>query len=105
MVFLFRDKSVVNIFFLILLSVGIHMHFFMAAPLLIAGQNDGLLSVLLLQYLQGLNPAVLFVSYQAIVLLQAIRLNMVLTDFRMFQTTNYTTAMTYILLTGFLSQW
>jgi hypothetical protein len=30
---------------------------------------------------------------------------MVLTDFRMFQTTNYVTAMTYILFTGIISQW
>lgn len=105
MVFLFRDKSIINIFFLILLGIAVHAHLFMSDPILLAGSNDGVISMVLSKYLKNLSPTVLFIAYQSIIILQAVRLNMVLTDFRMFQSTNYTTAMTYILLTGVISQW
>jgi len=106
-VFLFRDKSIINIFFLILLSIAVHAHLFIADPVLLVDKNDGFisLSILLSTYATQMSPTFLFVIYQLIILLQAIRLNMVLTDFRMYQSTNYTTAMTYILLTGIVGQW
>lgn len=105
MVFLFRDKSIINIFFLVLLSIVIHAHLFMATPILLVNKTDGILSILLSNYLTNSSPTILFIVYQIIIVLQAVRLNMVLTDFRMFQSTNYTTAMTYILLTGMISEW
>lgn len=105
MVFLFRDKSIINIFFLILLSIAVHAHLFMSDPTVLVDSNDGLISILLTKYLKGISPTLLFIGYQGIIILQAIRLNMVLTDFRMFQSTNYTTAMTYILLTGLIGAW
>lgn len=105
MVFLFRDKSIINVFFLVLLSIAIHAHFFMVNPILLVDKTDGILSILLSNYLTNISPTFLFIVYQVIIVLQAVRLNMVLTDFRMFQSTNYTTAMTYILLTGMISEW
>lgn len=77
----------------------------MATPILLVNKTDGILSILLSNYLTNISPTILFIVYQIIIVLQAVRLNMVLTDFRMFQSTNYTTAMTYILLTGFISEW
>ncbi|MEI8074629.1 MAG: DUF6427 family protein [Bacteroidota bacterium] len=105
MVFLFRDKSIINIFFLVLLSIAVHTHLFMSTPILLVDKSDGVLSILLATYLTNVSPTLLFITYQLIILLQSIRLNMVLTDFRMFQSTNYATAMTYILFTGIISQW
>lgn len=105
MVFLFRDKSIINIFFLIVLSVVIHAHLLALPPQVFIGENDGVISLLLRQYLLGQSSTVLVLIYQAIIVLQAIRLNMAMTDFRMFQSTNYTTAMTYVLLSGFITQW
>lgn len=105
MVFLFRDKSIVNIFFLVLLAIGLHIHFFLAEPDLILGKGDGLFSLFLNHYLTGIPTTFLFIAYELVILIQAIRLNMVLTDFRMFQSTNYTTAMTYVLLTGLIASW
>jgi hypothetical protein len=55
--------------------------------------------------LPGLSGTALFIIYHILVLLQAIRLNMVLSDMRMFQYNTYTTAMAYILLSGMLIQW
>jgi len=104
-VFLYRDKSIVNIFFLILLGIAVHAHFFLVEPRLIIGKDDGLFSVFLQSTLATIPPTIIFITYELIILIQAIRLNMVLTDFRMFQQTNYTTAMTYVLLTGLVGAW
>jgi hypothetical protein len=104
-VFLFRDKSIINIFFLALLSIAIHSHQFLSTPVILVNQSDGIISILLSRYFIDISPTFLFITYQLIILLQAIRLNMVLTDFRMFQSTNYVTAMTYVLFTGMISQW
>ena len=105
MVFLFRDKSIINLFFLVILSIGVHLHFFVGAPLVISNSNDGFFSFILSKYISGLPQTPLFVLYHALVLVQAIRLNMVLNDLRMFQNNNYTTAMAYVLLSGILTQW
>ena len=105
MVFLFRDKSIANIFFLVILSIGIHVHFFSVPPVVFSTVNDGVFSMLLKKYIAPLPPTVLFMLYHAIVLLQAIRLNFVLNDLKMFQQSSYITAMTYVLLTAVLPQW
>ncbi len=105
MVFLFRDKSIINVFFLVILSIGVHLHFFMNAPLVITNTNDGVFSMILKNYFSALPQTPLFVLYHVLILVQAIRLNMVLSDLRMFQSTNYTTAMAYVLLSGMLPQW
>ena len=105
MVFLFRDKSIINIFFLVILSIGVHLHFFVDAPLVISNSNDGVFSLFLKTYVAGQPQTALFVLYHLLVLIQAIRLNMVLSDLRMFQNNNYTTAMAYVLLSGMLTQW
>lgn len=105
MVFLFRDRSIANIFFLVILSIAVHLHFFVDAPLVVTNINDGVFSLFLRNYIAGLPGTVLFMLYHMIILLQAIRLNMVLSDLRMFQNNTFTTAMAYILLSGILLQW
>ena len=105
MVFLFRDKSLINVFFLVILSIGVHLHFFMTAPVIVVNDNDGVFSLFLKTYVTGLSSTVLFIIYQLVILIQAIRLNLVLNELRMFQNTNFTTAMAYILLSGLLPQW
>ena len=105
MVFLFRDKSIVNIFFLVVLSIVVHVHFLVAAPLIETNNGDGVFSLLLRNYFVGIPQALLFVIYHLVVLFQAIRLNMVLSEWRMFQNNTYTTAMAYVLLSGIMPEW
>jgi hypothetical protein len=104
-VFLFRDKSIVNIFFLAVLAVGVHLHLFFGAPLVVSNGNDGVFSVILREYVAGFSSTVLFMLYLSIILLQAIRLNMVLSEMRMFQNNTYTIAMAYVLLSGIMVEW
>lgn len=105
MVFLFRDKSIVNLFFLALLCIVVHLHLLMGAPVVVFHEGDGLFSLLLKKYVTNFAGTGLFLLYIGIVLLQAVRLNMVLSEMRMYQHTMYTTAMAYVLLSGILPQW
>lgn len=102
---LFRDKSIITVFYLVILSVVVHTHLFFTTPLMVTSDQDGIFSLLLQTYLTGTGSSVLFILYQVIILVQAIRLNGVMMELRMFPSSNYTTAMAYILLTGLMPQW
>ena len=105
MVFLFKDKSDFNLIFLLLLSFAVHFHVWMQPPTIIANESDGLLSYLLLHYIQPLPPLVLIVLFHTIILSQSIRLNILLSNFKMFQQISYVPAFTYIILTAMFPYW
>ncbi len=104
MVFLFRDNSLIVLILLLLLSLGVHAHFFMVPPMLSTG-DDGVLSLLLRRFLSQTPAWALIWIYHALVLLQAIQLNVLLNNFKMLHTNAFTTAMAYILFTGFFPEW
>jgi len=104
-VFLFRDRSDINLFFLVLFSVLLHFHVWMHPPLIIANTSDGLLAQFILSYVKPLPPMALIVLFQVIILSQAIRLNMLLGKLKMFQQISYLPAFVYILLTGLFPYW
>ena len=105
MVFLFKDKSDFNLIFLLLLSVAVHFHVLMQPPIIVANESDDLLSYLLLHYIQPLPPLVLIVLFHTIILSQAIRLNIFLSNFKMFQQISYIPAFSYIILTAMFPYW
>ncbi|OIR03386.1 hypothetical protein GALL_144570 [mine drainage metagenome] len=105
MVIFFRDKSIAAIILLVILGFLVHLHFFVATPEIVVNDDDGILSVLLQKYAPYFSGTSIFLIYMAFVLVQAIRLNMVLNQFKMFQQTGFTTAMSYVLLTAFIPQW
>lgn len=105
MVFLFRDKSIINVLFLVLLALVAHVHFFFQDLVLTDASSDGFFSWLISHYLMNLNKIFLFFLYLIILLTQAVRLNLFMMELRMFQQSGYTVAMTYILLSGLLTQW
>jgi len=104
-VFLFRDRSDINLVFLVLLSLALHFHVWLHPPLVIANESDGLLAYLLLHFIQPLPSMALIVLFQLIILSQAIRLNILLSKFKMFQQISYLPAFTYIILTGLFPYW
>ena len=104
MVFLFRDRSVVSILLVLLLSVGVHLH---ASEQVIptavhVGQQNGLFSYVLAKYIYVLPLAIQVIIFHALLVTQALRLNMVMQDLRMFSSVNYVPAMTYVLLSGLI---
>jgi len=77
----------------------------MHPPLVIANASDGLIAYLLLNFVKPLPSIVLIVLFQLIILSQAIRLNILLSKFKMFQQISYLPAFTYIILTGLFPYW
>ena len=104
MVFLFRDRSVVNILLVLLLSVVVHFHGFeeLIPSKVVSGQQNGLFSNVLANYIYTLPLAIQLIIFHALLVTQALRLNMVMQDLRMLSSVNYVPAMTYILLSGLL---
>lgn len=105
MVALFKDRSPAAVFWLIILSVIVHSHFFVDAPVVHSTPGTGYLSDILINYVTQLSPGFIVFIYHAFVLLQALRLNHLFTDHRMYSRGNYLAAMVYILLTGIFTEW
>ena len=105
MVFLFRDRSDINLLFLGLLSVVLHFHIWMVPPMVVANDSDGLFAYLLVHYVKQLHPIVLMILFQAIILSQAIRLNIFMSNLKMFQKVSYLPAFIYIMLTATFPYW
>lgn len=84
-----------------------HFHFLMEAPLIDtnSGSNDGLLSLILDRYILSLPGSLRFLLYHALILVQAIRLNMAMNELRMYTSNSFVPAMTYVLLTAMVPQW
>ncbi len=105
MVFLFRDRSDINLLFLVLLSIGLHFHIWYTPPMVIANAADGLLPYILVNYIKPLPPFFLILLFQAIILSQAIRLNILMSKLKMFQHVSYLPGFTYIILTAMFPYW
>lgn len=105
MVFLFRDKAITSIIYLLLLALATHVHFFLTPALVVAQPNEGLIGLFLTKFIQPLPASIIFVIYLVLILVQAIRLNVALNNYKMFQQQHYTVAMCYILFSGFFTEW
>ena len=100
MIALFRDKSIVTVFLLAILSVLVHLHIFFH-PVVIHNEIDnGLISSFINHYFSAIIPGVLSLLYIFIILSQAIILNTLLNEWKMYQKAALTTAAAFILLTG-----
>jgi len=104
-VFLFRDRSDINLLFLVLLSVALHFHIWISPPMVIANASDGLLPYILVNYVKTLSPFVLIILFQLIILSQAVRLNILMSKLKMFQQVSYLPGFTYIILTALFPYW
>ncbi len=105
MLIFFRDKSITAIFFLVALCLAVHVHFFMAMPKVVISDDDGIFSIILGKYFTQLSGTFLFIIYFLVLLLQAIRFNLVLNELRMYHQSAFITAMVYVLISGMMPQW
>jgi hypothetical protein len=102
---LFKDRSPATIVWLFILSIFVHIHFLIEPPKVLAPQDDGLISLLLNNFVSSLNPLFIILLYHGLILIQAIRLNYLFSDNRMFNKVNYLTGMIYIILTAIFPVW
>lgn len=105
MVALFKDRSSTNIIWLIVLCIIIHSHFSLFPPQVVALGNDGLISVFLKNSVTGLHTGAIILIYFLLIISQALHLNFIFNDQKMFSRSNYLTAMTYILVTAVFNEW
>lgn len=105
MVFLYRDRSDINILFIIVLSFALHFHNWITPPMVIANESDGLLAYLLIHYIRPLPGIALIFLFQLLVISQALRLNVLLSQLKMFQQISYLPAFVYVLLTATFPYW
>ena len=105
MVSLFKDRSPAAIFWLIILSIIVHSHFFVDAPVVRVTAADGMISTFLNNYVALLFSGLVVLIYHAFVIMQSLSLNHLFTNHRMFSSVNYFPAMVYILLTGVFTEW
>ncbi|RXK83051.1 hypothetical protein [Filimonas effusa] len=87
-----------------MLSILLHLPFFMHPPQVVPANGNGALSPFLFA-LPELPDVIVMVLYHVIVLLQAFRLNYMLNELRMLQKQALTTAMCYVLFTSLFEQW
>jgi hypothetical protein len=99
---IFRDKSIIAIFGLIVCTLLIHLHIFTVPVIIKADADTGLFSWILKNYITRLQPFAINAIYIGLLLVQSIRLNIVLNDSKMFNKSGFTTGFAYILLSGML---
>lgn len=100
MINIFRDKSIFTIFGLFAICLLTHLHIFFVPIILHSTKNSGLISDFISQYANFLKPYVLNIIYIFIILIQAIRLNIILNNHKLFSKSGFTTAFAFILFTG-----
>ncbi len=104
MVAIFKDNSSLGVFALIALAIVLHANYLIEPPVILMPENEGLMQFLL-KPLSGLPPIAISILYFVLILLQALRLNYILNDLRMFQKPTLTTALAYVLLTALFPLW
>lgn len=102
MISIFRDKSIVAIFTLVICGLLIHLHIFYVPVAINANTSNGVLSWLLLEFATKLKPLAINIIYIAIVIIQAIRLNLILNNSKMYSKSGFTAAFAYLLLSGLM---
>ena len=101
---IFREKSPASVFWLVMLSIGLHTHFIADPPQMLAQPSDGLL-FLALDQLPKVPSVGLMVLYQLLIIFQALRLNYHANDLRMYPRPGYLVAMLYVIITSMLPEW
>ncbi len=104
MVSIFREKSAVSVFWLIALSIIIHGQFIVAPPQVLVSSADGWMKAVLQPFI-GMPSAIVILLYQAIVIIQALRLSVVLNNLRLFPKLYFIPALCYLFLTSLYPSW
>lgn len=104
MVSLFKAKTTIGVFRLIILSLVVHTHFFVVPPTIIIPKQCVFLNAWLSPVADW--PSIfLALIYHIVVIVQALRLNYILGNNKLFPHSNFTVAMAYILFTGLIPAW
>ena len=104
MVSFFKGKTPSGVFRLIILSVAVHFSFFIAPPKVAVSPQDYLLHGLL-SPIAGMPAVFIAVIYHVLIIVQALRINYLICNYRMFLNMNYTPAMCYVIFSALTPAW
>ena len=102
MITTFRDKTIIAFFALTITTLLVHLHIFNTPVVIVTNTESGAFSWVLKTYISRLQPQVISLLFIVVLFVQAIRLNTILNDSKMFAKTTFTTAFAYIFLSGLL---
>lgn len=85
---------------LVMLCLLIHIHLFFVPIIIHTQAQNGIISLLLNNYINKLNQTFIAIIYVLVILIQAIRLNIILNNYKLFSKSGFTTAFAFILFTG-----
>jgi hypothetical protein len=100
----FKGKAPGGVFRLVILSVAVHFSFFFAPPKIVVPPQDYLL-YWLLSPMADIPPVFIAIIYHILVIVQALRINYLVSNYRMFLNMNYTPAMCYIIFSALVPAW
>lgn len=101
MVSLFKDRSAVSVFWLIIICFGLHIYSLVHPPQIITTPADGFFYYLINPF-KNTDPYFTSLLYVLMIFLLALQLNFVLNILRMFPKPSYTAALAFILFSTLL---
>lgn len=83
----------------------LHVHIFFVPTNVVVTQDDGMISFFLKEFIKPLPANILGFLYVALLLIQSIRLEYLMSELKMFHKDGFTTALAYLLLSGLYPVW
>ncbi len=99
MVSLFKDRSAVAVFWLIIICFGLHVYSLVNPPQIIAAPSDGFFYYLLNPF-KNADAYLVSLLYVLLIFLIALQLNFVLNDLHMFSKPSYAPALAFVLFSA-----
>ncbi|MEP6466280.1 MAG: hypothetical protein ABJB05_08240 [Parafilimonas sp.] len=101
MISLFKEKSPVSVFWLIIVCFGLHLHSLTDPPKIVTSPSDGFIYFLLHPF-QNADVYSTSLVYVLIIFLLALQLNFMLSSLRMFPKPSYTPALAFIIFSALI---
>ena len=101
MISLFKERSAVSVFWLILICFGLHLHSLVNPPEIVVAPSDGFIYYLV-NPLKNADTYFSSLVFVLIIFLLALQLNFILNSLRMFSKPSYTPALAFIIFSALI---
>lgn len=101
MISLFKERSAVSVFWLIVICFGLHLHSLITPPQIVVAPSDGFFYYLINPF-KDADTYFSSLVYVLIIFLLALQINFVLSNLRMFPKPSYTPALAFIIFSALI---
>jgi len=98
---LFKERSAVSVFWLIIICFGLHLHSLITPPQIVVAPSDGFFYYLINPF-KNADTYFSSLAYVLIIFLLALQINFVLSNLRMFPKPSYTPALAFIIFSALI---